>query len=661
MLSDCSLADLQAVLETIGTAAFALAVDPDGCPHYLACNSRFEHLTGLTTADVRGRTPYDLFDVGPAARIDADHRRCLSTGSPIEYDDALDLPTGRHWCHTVLTPLFDAAGCCTRIFGTVIDITERRRTEFALKSTEQRYYALIATAPAGILLADSDDYTILMANQHAENLFGAPPGGLTGRNYLDLVCDADRVHVQARRASVRKDEQTAYHAERRYRRPDGTFFHGHVSGSYFNDPVTDRRLWIGILQDLSPVRQAEQRLRDALEASTDGFALFDSGDRVALCNNSFAELYGGSPDALTGQSFEAINRIAVHQGSGPAVPAEQLEDWLNGRMEQHRRADGTPLIIHTNDDRWLMVSERRTTEGWIVLVRTEITEIKRRERELERAHDRLKHQTIKLTALAFDLDRARQFAEHARAQAESSNRAKSEFLAHMSHELRTPLNAIIGFSEVIQIQLFGPLGSPKYETYARDIHDSAHHLLALINDLLDLAKIEAGRFDLQEAPLDLHDLLMRSARLIEELALRKDLSLCVRVDTLPRVRGDERALHQVMVNLLANAVKFTEPGGRVDAGIVLDDAGAPVITIRDTGIGIPTDEIPRVLEPFTQSSQTRHIGRTGTGLGLPIVRSLVELHGGSIRIDSALGTGTTITVRLPAERVIAAEPVAAVS
>jgi len=202
------------------------------------------------------------------------------------------------------------------------------------------------------------------------------------------------------------------------------------------------------------------------------------------------------------------------------------------------------------------------------------------------------------------------------------------------------------------LQLFGPLGSAKYEGYARDIHGSAHHLLALINDLLDLAKIEAGRFELDERPVDLTQLLARSSRLVEQSAQRKDLAFIARAHDTPPVLGDERALQQIMVNLMSNAVKFTEPGGRIEASVGLDSAGAPRIIIRDTGIGIPPDELARVLEPFTQSSRTRRNNNTGTGLGLPIVCSLVGLHGGTMLIDSHMGQGTTVTVTLPVTRVL---------
>ncbi|MBP2301993.1 ATP-binding protein [Azospirillum picis] len=240
----------------------------------------------------------------------------------------------------------------------------------------------------------------------------------------------------------------------------------------------------------------------------------------------------------------------------------------------------------------------------------------------------------------------------AKEQAEAANRSKSAFLATMSHELRTPLNAIIGFSEIMLHELFGPLGSPRYHDYARHVQSSGRHLLDLINDVLDMSKLEAGRYALDEswlAPVEVIE-SCRSLSAVPAEAGGVVLAVDCPVD-LPRLRADERALRQVLLNLLSNAVKFTPRGGSVTVTAAVEAGGGLAVTVRDTGIGIPADALARILEPFQQadSSIPRRFG--GTGLGLSICRDLMALHDGSLSIDSEPGKGTAVTVRFPAERV----------
>ncbi len=240
----------------------------------------------------------------------------------------------------------------------------------------------------------------------------------------------------------------------------------------------------------------------------------------------------------------------------------------------------------------------------------------------------------------------------ARDEAEYANRAKSQFLAVMSHELRTPLNAIIGFSEIMYAEPYGPLGDRRYKQYVQDIHGSGGHLLSIINDILDLSKIEAGEAELNEEEVDLAALTASVVRIMQERATTAGLSfICESGEGLPWVRADRRALKQILLNLLSNAVKFTPKGGEVGLRMAVDEDHGLRMIVYDTGIGIDPQDIPRAMAAFGQVDASWSRRYEGAGLGLPISRALTRLHGGTLELESQSGTGTTVTVRLPPERV----------
>ena len=248
----------------------------------------------------------------------------------------------------------------------------------------------------------------------------------------------------------------------------------------------------------------------------------------------------------------------------------------------------------------------------------------------------------------------------ARRQAEAASRTKSEFLANMSHELRTPLNAIIGFSDMMKMAVCGPLSDPKYEEYTRDINNSGRHLLALINDILDLSKIEAGKLELDEEDIDTAGVIQSCIVLVKERATNGGITLKMEIpQELPALRFDERKLKQILINLLSNAVKFTPPGGTVTIKTWSRPDSGYVFQVVDTGIGIALEDIPKALSSFGQVDSKLARKYEGTGLGLPLTKSLVELGSGSLDLQSEVGVGTTVTVRFPKERIIQVPKVAA--
>ena len=255
-----------------------------------------------------------------------------------------------------------------------------------------------------------------------------------------------------------------------------------------------------------------------------------------------------------------------------------------------------------------------------------------------------------------DITLRRQAAEEmreAKEQAELANRTKSEFLANMSHELRTPLNAILGFSELMGNATLGPLGNPRYEEYAKDINDSGRHLLALIQDILDLSKIEAGRLELDEEDIDVAMTIRACLLLVKERAENSGVKLKTDIpQDLPVLHADKRKLKQILVNLLSNAVKFTSAAGEVTLKAWWREDSGFVFQVIDTGIGMALADIPTALSPFGQVGSTLARKYGGTGLGLPLAKSLAEMHGGSLDLQSEVGAGTTVTVRFPEERIV---------
>ena len=407
---------------------------------------------------------------------------------------------------------------------------------------------------------------------------------------------------------------------------------------------------VGIAVDISEQealeRQSERadtRLRDAVEAISEAFVLWDSRRRLVLGNSKFRQFYGVPKELLeAGTRFEDVEAHAQE-----AVTRHEAKDL------RVLEAGASTREVQLEDGRWLQVAERRTKDGGLVSVQTDISQIKRNQEKLQRSEAQLK-------ATVADLEQTQaqqeETAQHmyqlaqecleAQKKAEAGNLAKSKFLANMSHELRTPLNAILGFSDIMTSQLFGPIGSAKYAEYAGDIHQSGEFLLGVVNDVLDMSKIEAGRFQIDPEPLDLADTIDESLRVVGVQAEEKALNVRRDVPDHVPVEADRRALKQILINLLSNAVKFTPKGGTIRVRVRQRD-DAVHVAIADTGCGIAPEALARVGVPFEQAQNEFTRNHEGSGLGLAIARSLAELHGGTLELRSAVDKGTVVLVRLP--------------
>jgi signal transduction histidine kinase len=320
---------------------------------------------------------------------------------------------------------------------------------------------------------------------------------------------------------------------------------------------------------------------------------------------------------------------------------------LSSIRETARTGERTPVPARGNDEMTAVIRAFNEMSAMEVERETSLRDANARLRasdaELRAANEGLEQRVGERTA---ELKAALDLADEA-------NRAKSRFLATMSHELRTPLNAIIGFSQFMTQEALGPLGDPRYREFSTDIHSSGHHLLRLINDILDISKIESGAATLDEGRVGLRDLADECRRMIRPLADAKSIVLdCDGAAVDIEIVADRTKLKQVLINILNNAVKFTPAEGRVTFAAVANAEKGVVLTVSDTGIGMSAEEIPRALEPFTQLDSALSRTQEGTGLGLPLAKMLAELHGGFLDVRSAPGKGTTVTVRLPAERLV---------
>ncbi len=390
---------------------------------------------------------------------------------------------------------------------------------------------------------------------------------------------------------------------------------------------------------------ADMRLRDAIETISEAFVVWDADNRLVMCNSKFQRFHNLPIDAVKPGTPYAQ---AMERGTAPVIHSQVAvieRQPMGARTFEAQLADG----------RWLQINERRTKDGGYVSVGTDITTLKRHEEQLMESERQLlgsvadlKRSRQLLTSQAQELATLAEKYREQKAEAETASRAKSDFLANMSHELRTPLNAILGFSEVMMTEAFGPVGSPLYADYSKHIHQSGHSLNQMITDVLEMAHLDSGRVRLERSDFAIGEAIEAAVRSVSQAAAAAQITVEFEPRAATMVHADRNALVKILAILLNNGVKYTPAGGTVNVR-ALSGQGGLSLSVEDTGVGIPPEALSRLGNPFEQADLRLKNGMRGSGLGLAIARSLVELHGGTMRITSKPDVGTTVLVKLPRE------------
>ena len=510
--------------------------------------------------------------------------------------------------------------------------------------SEQRFRLAVEAARCGIWEWDLNADEVFLSEVTGA-MFGWGGGGVvSGQDLLDRISPDHRERVRKALANAAMygafDVSFRVPAAEQGRRSLWIDARGQGFGNAGADGYA--RI-IGVALDVTEERiaqaraqAAENRLRDAIESVSEAFVLWDRHGRLLMCNRNYRNVFSLEPKLLRpGAARSEINRFAAR-----AI------------KQDHSAPDGAKGVREAElmDGRWIQISERRTAEGGLVMTAADITAIKTQEEARRLNEEQLQNAIAGLERSQEQLAELARKYETEKVKAESANKAKSEFLANMSHELRTPLNAINGFSEIMMNEMFGPLGDQRYKGYSQDIHSSGQHLLALINDILDMSKIEAGKMNLKFEPMHLEDVAEDAVRLVRNRAEAAGLKLGVEFPHLPEIEADYRAVKQVLLNLLSNAIKFTPRAGSVTvrAEVRRDPFGDMVkVSVIDTGIGIAKEDLARLAKPFEQVESQFSKTTQGTGLGLALTKSLITMHDGVLEMHSQPGEGTTVSFTLP--------------
>jgi PAS domain S-box-containing protein len=584
----------------------------------IVTNRQSSNVLGLTPEEIIGRRSDEYMGEADAATALAHDREVLATGAPVAREITFPSRPGSEWVYEVKFPIKDSAGRTTALGGVVVDISDRKRMELALQESESRFRSFMEHAPFEMVVKDIEG-RYLMANREVADSWGESVEGVLGRRAQEVKKNAGFELVEQMDREVVTSGQ-AVARELHFTDPDDTWIY--VVKFPIADPAGKVVAIGGVGIDIGDrkraelaLQESEARFRSFMENAPVEMVVKDLDGRFLMVSRAVEEIWDRKAEDLLGRRTCDITESAGVTGV-EEMDREVVETGRTVERELHFpgwRSDWAHAVKFPIKDG----AGKLVAIGSVVL---NITDKKHAEAQLIRAKE----------------------------EAEIANLSKSHFLANMSHELRTPLNAIIGFAEIIASQLFGPIGSEKYLGYAGDIRESGTHLLGIVNSILDTSKIEAGSFELHEGPCDIAEMIESAVHMVDGRARQAELIVEQRLAPgLAPFVADERVCKQILLNLLSNAVKFTPAGGKIEVAAELAADGGLVLRVADNGIGIAGEDLDKVFHRFSQIDNSYARRHGGTGLGLHLTKKLVELHAGTIQLDSRLGAGTTVTVAFP--------------
>ena len=628
-----ALRDMEYFLHGLSETASDMFWRTDVHGRFTYMSSAVIDVAKMPMAEQLGKTRFELAYGDTTTQMWRDHLADLEAYRPFKNFIYQRQRSDGQICHirTSGRPVFDSDGVFKGYIGVATDITEQITSAAKAEAAEHNLLRALNALNATFSLWDADD-RLVIANDHFRELNSGVPEfvspGITLEEHLwalaerGMLPDADPA-----------DEWIAWRMER-HRHPMGQFEISRQDG--ITILVNEARLSDGstitVANDITPqkqtemaLRESEQRLRDFGNTAADWFWEMDSNSKFTFFSTDLPNVFSINSAEVVGKTRrqtdpQGISEEALRAHEEDLEKRRPFDDlrYFREREDGSRlyiSISGRPFYDHTGKFLGYRGVGRDITE--MVNIQTELREAKER--------------------------------------AEQASRAKSEFLAHMSHELQTPLNAILGFSEIIQRQMFGPVGSESYVEYAKDIHGSGEHLLSLINDLLDLSKIEAGKFAINDQHVAVAEIIEQTQRYFQERIRARNISFFVQIaPAAANLLADRRAMTQMLFNLVSNAEKYNRDGGLIQVDSLLGDDGGIRITIKDTGYGFDVSEIETAISPFGRIQNPMTQSAHGTGLGLPIVESLLSMHGGKLQITSEINVGTTVTIVFPPSRTLSA-------
>jgi PAS domain S-box-containing protein len=519
----------------------------------------------------------------------------------------------------------DEEGRVVRVVGSLQDVSRQVRYEGKLLRREAMLNSVFDTAGMGIVVHNHGGSRRIRVNPTFCEMVGYSEHYLLTEKYEALTHPDDLGESLKLRQQLYDGAIEHFNCEKRYLHSNGSIVWGNVNSTVIKGENGKVAYYVSFIEDITrrketeiKLRESNQKFRTLIEGSIQGILIAGENWKILFCNTALVKMLGydsveevlaleSSAILIAPYELSRLGTLRAARLAGENVPSENEADFI--------KKDGSIIRVQTLTTRLMWENQPAIQSTYI-----DITERRQSERELIAAK------------------------EHA----EMASRSKSEFLANMSHELRTPLNAIIGFSEVIRGGLFGPIGNEQYSEYLDHIYESGNHLLTIINDILDVSKVEAGALEIQLENLDVGEIINATVQIVSERVRSAEVSIDVNIQNdVPKIYADETRIKQIVLNLLSNSIKFTRPGGKITVIAEQAEDEGVSLSVIDTGVGISKDKLDRVFQPFVQDLSSHHLTQEGTGLGLTLVKSLAELMGGNVEITSEVGEGTTVVLWLP--------------